>query len=81
MSAGSQHTLTFVSQGKCTHPYLDEKLLPFSRGKNVRHISGTGLGLVVVKKCADLHGGSIEIISNLGQGTTVTIILPINGRD
>lgn len=52
---------------------------PFYRGKNVRHISGTGLGLVVVKKCVDLHGGSIEISSHLGQGTTATILLPIAG--
>lgn len=50
---------------------------PFYRGKNVRHISGTGLGLVVVKKCVDLHGGSIEINSEIGKGTTVTIVLPL----
>ncbi|BAZ12472.1 multi-sensor signal transduction histidine kinase [Calothrix sp. NIES-4071] len=49
----------------------------FYRGRNVRHISGTGLGLVVVKKYVELHGGNIEITSNLGQGTTATIILPL----
>ena len=49
---------------------------PFYRGKNVRHLAGTGLGLVVVKKCVDLHGGSIEIASEAGRGTTVTILLP-----
>ncbi|NCR15899.1 MAG: sensor histidine kinase [Microcystis aeruginosa LL13-03] len=27
--------------------------------KNVRHIAGTGLGLVVVQKCVELHGDSI----------------------
>jgi PAS domain S-box-containing protein len=50
---------------------------PFYRGKNVRHIAGTGLGLIVVKKCVDLHGGNIEIASDLGKGTTVTIVLPL----
>lgn len=49
---------------------------PFYRGKNVRHLAGTGLGLVVVKKCVDLHGGSIEIVSEPGRGTTVTVLLP-----
>jgi signal transduction histidine kinase len=50
---------------------------PFYRGKNVRQISGTGLGLVVVKKCVDLHGGDIAIASEVGKGTTVTITLPL----
>jgi signal transduction histidine kinase len=57
----------------------DQKQLfePFYRGKNVRHLSGTGLGLVVVKKCVDLHGGSIEIASEPGKGTVVTVLLPL----
>ncbi|MBD2579370.1 PAS domain S-box protein [Oscillatoria sp. FACHB-1406] len=50
----------------------------FHRGKNVRHLAGTGLGLVVVKKCVDLHGGTIEIDSETGNGTTVTITLTHN---
>jgi signal transduction histidine kinase len=50
---------------------------PFYRGKNVRQISGTELGLVVVKKCVDLHGGDIAIASEVGKGTTVTITLPL----
>ncbi|MFM6324601.1 MAG: PAS domain S-box protein [Microcystis panniformis] len=56
----------------------DQKQLfePFYRGKNVRHIAGTGLGLVVVQKCVELHGGTIEIASVAGNGTTVTILLP-----
>lgn len=49
---------------------------PFYRGQNVHHLTGTGLGLVVVKKCVDLHDGSITINSEIGKGTTVKIILP-----
>lgn len=49
---------------------------PFVRGRNVRKIAGTGLGLVVVKKCVDLHQGKVEISSEVNQGTTVTITLP-----
>lgn len=58
----------------------DQKQLfqPFYRGKNVLHLQGTGLGLVVVKKCVDLHGGSISIKSELGKGTIVTILLPLD---
>ena len=49
---------------------------PFHRGKNVRTIPGTGLGLVVVKKCVDLHQGSININSEVGVGTTCLVKLP-----
>ena len=37
---------------------------------------GTGLGLVVCKELAELHGGTIEVASTLGQGTTFTVLLP-----
>ncbi|MFM9265017.1 PAS domain S-box protein [Tychonema sp. BBK16] len=50
---------------------------PFHRGKNVRIIPGTGLGLIVVKKCVDLHQGSIEITSEVGIGTTCVVTLPL----
>lgn len=54
---------------------------PFNRGKNVLNIPGTGLGLVVVKKCVDLHGGNIAIASVVGVGTTVTVTLPLGQAD
>lgn len=37
---------------------------------------GAGIGLSIVKRLIDLHGGSVEIESALGQGTTVTFLLP-----
>lgn len=37
---------------------------------------GTGLGLAIVKKIVDLHGGKIEVKSNLKTGTVFTIALP-----
>lgn len=49
----------------------------FHRGRNVGERPGTGLGLVIVKKCVQLHGGSIEIESKIGRGTTVTVALPV----
>ncbi|WP_416668552.1 PAS domain S-box protein [Egbenema bharatensis] len=51
---------------------------PFHRGSNVRNIPGTGLGLAVVKKCVDLHNGTIALCSSVGQGTTVTVTLPLS---
>jgi len=39
-------------------------------------VEGLGLGLPYVKKVVDLHGGSISLVSRLGEGTTVTVILP-----
>jgi len=37
---------------------------------------GKGLGLAIVKRIAELHGGSVNLSSQLGQGTTVTVSLP-----
>jgi PAS domain S-box-containing protein len=60
----------------------DQKQLfePFHRGKNVKTISGTGLGLVVVKKCVDLHQGNISIRSEVGRGTTCVINIPLKSK-
>ena len=49
----------------------------FYRGKNVGERAGTGLGLVVVKRCVELHGGLIKLQSIEGQGTTVTVRVPL----
>ncbi|HEX7323807.1 MAG TPA: heavy metal sensor histidine kinase [Rhodanobacteraceae bacterium] len=43
-----------------------------SRGAGV----GTGLGLAIVKAIVDLHGGSVDIESTLGKGTSVTLRFP-----
>lgn len=48
----------------------------FFRGQNVGSVTGTGLGLVVVKHCVSAHGGTISYESTLGEGTCFTIVLP-----
>jgi signal transduction histidine kinase len=42
---------------------------------------GTGLGLSIVYKIVNDHGGTIEIDSEPGQGTCVTLIFPAPERD
>ncbi len=49
----------------------------FYRASNSRQIQGTGLGLAIVKRCVDIHQGEIEIESQEGVGTTVTVKLSI----
>ncbi len=44
---------------------------------NTTHISGYGIGLSVAKKIIELHNGNIDVISELGQGSTFTITLPL----
>lgn len=52
----------------------------FFRGKNALNIQGTGLGLHIVKRYTDLIGGSINLQSALGEGTTITVTIPINNH-
>jgi PAS domain S-box-containing protein len=53
----------------------------FHRGGNVGERPGTGLGLVIVKRCVELHGGVIHLESAVGEGTTVSVRLPLFGVD
>jgi signal transduction histidine kinase len=49
---------------------------PFYRARNVGTIGGTGLGMAVVKRAVDRHGGRIEVASRVGEGTRVVVTLP-----
>jgi signal transduction histidine kinase len=52
----------------------------FHRSSNVGTISGTGLGLTIVKKCVDIHKGQIAVESEVGVGTTFTVTLPLSSQ-
>jgi signal transduction histidine kinase len=47
-------------------------------GGLARRREGTGLGLPLARKLAELHGGSLTIESEKGRGTTVRVKLPPN---
>lgn len=54
-------------------PYILE---PFRRARNAGTVRGSGMGLAIVKKAVDLHGGTLSFESALGVGTTFTVVLP-----
>ncbi len=56
-------------------------LEPFGQVENQQILNhqGTGLGLPLTKQLAELHGGKLELESQPGRGTTVTILLPEQG--
>ena len=54
-------------------PHLFE---PFYRARNVGAVGGTGLGMAVVKRAVDRHGGTIEVASRAGEGTRIVVTLP-----
>ena len=60
-------------------PEPDRKSLfePFHRAGNVGNISGTGLGLTIVKRVVVHHGGTVSYTSAVGIGTTFTAALPL----
>ncbi len=49
---------------------------PFSQGRNAKGRAGTGLGLALVHRLAEMQGGQVKIETALGSGTTVTVTLP-----
>ncbi len=47
------------------------------RGQNVQTVAGSGLGLALVQRIVLLHNGEIRVRSRIGQGTAVTVRLPL----
>ncbi|AII54340.1 sensor histidine kinase [Hymenobacter sp. APR13] len=53
----------------------------FFRARNATNLPGTGLGLYIVARYLELLGGTIDLRSELGAGTTITFTLPYDQED
>jgi len=78
---GDRACLTISDQGPgIATEEITSLFQPFQRSPEaVRSgVQGTGLGLYVSKMIAEAHGGSVELHSQIGQGTTVRVRLPLH---
>lgn len=57
---------------------VDRIFRPFERADNVEHVEGFGLGLSITKGLVMMLGGTIDVISNVGRGTTFHIAIPLD---
>ena len=72
--------LTVRDTGPGIAPEEMERIFePFYRGKAQKSIPGTGLGLPIVKRIAEAHGGRIAVESTPGQGAVFRVFLPRDG--
>lgn len=63
-----------IGIGKEHLPFLFDQFFRVKRGEGQK-VKGTGLGLSIAKKIVDAHGGSIQVSSELGKGSTFTVLL------
>lgn len=75
-----QNLLLEVSDTGCGMPAheIERAQEAFQRleGAHTRRVEGTGLGLFLVKRLAELHGGMLSLASEIGKGTTARVLLP-----
>ena len=77
---GRSAYVNVIDQGPGIAPEdLENVKTKFYKGKGA--VRGSGIGLAVVDEIVAAHGGALELQSRLGQGTTVTVRLPIAQKE
>jgi PAS domain S-box-containing protein len=56
-------------------PFIFQRMFRADRSRNMK-TGGSGMGLSIVKRIIDLHGGSVDVESTLGEGSSFTVTLP-----
>ncbi len=56
--------------------YFERIFMPFQRATSDPHYKGTGIGLAIVKRVIEYHGGKVWVESTLGEGTTFYFTIP-----
>jgi PAS domain S-box-containing protein len=57
---------------------LEHIFTPFHRAGNVGTVEGSGIGLALTRLAVQAHGGTIDVHSQVGRGTTFTVKLPLS---
>ncbi|MCR4440449.1 MAG: ATP-binding protein [bacterium] len=60
-------------------PHIFDKFYRVTEDQRVREVTGSGLGLSLVKQIVEVHGGTISVSSKVGEGTTFVITFPVAG--
>lgn len=73
--------LKVTDQGMGVPSNLQERIFErFERAISSKNISGLGLGLYITRQIVEAHGGTITVESELGQGSTFTVELPLQPK-
>jgi PAS domain S-box-containing protein len=80
--AGNMYAFSITDNGPGIEPEYHNRIFGIFQTLESRdRVEGTGIGLSVVKKTVELHGGSVTVRSALGEGATFTFEWPRNAEE